>query len=535
MYRVIFNSSQPNKRSAWRAALLICATSLLTACGGGSSSDAGVGIVTPNPGTPTPTPTPNPLPNPIPNPIPNPSPTAPTVVGTPIGIPVEKTIGATGGSLATADGTVTVEIPAGAFDIDRKVTIQEITNQAHGASGRAFRITPEGLNTPVLMKVRFHYTDNDLLGTALPYLSIAYQDANRDWRVYKKPTLDTTNKTLTVQTNHFSDWSMVTGVQLLPKSARVRTGDSLELLVVHCETEEPEPTDDELVVPLVVHECLPSPLNALASRNWSVNGAVGGSAKFGAIVANADRTSGKATYTAPGTKPTQNVVAVSAQHQLLDGLELLVANITIDDQLVACADLKNVQKFNAELSFDEFGFTATAEDWRHTGTHAGRLVGTLQKVETGPTFGFWITYLSPLSGGHVYANDAYAYTPPSGDGYSGTFNANGAPHDDIRIPSFIGLKVNYDTCTFDLFGSFIADGTTSRDGAVSNGTFGIGGLYLFEQPIRIEQASSLILQGTLGVSARDDIEHTGYSPLQPVHTQWTITGSTTARWRIEGM
>ncbi|HTE40198.1 MAG TPA: hypothetical protein VK629_05180 [Steroidobacteraceae bacterium] len=506
---------------AWIGVVLV-----LGGCGGGASSEPSVGVVTGG-GSPTAPPPSNP-----PSGEPD-APPAPTEVGSPIAPAVSAVIGAGGGSVTSQDGALTIEVPAGAFANDRTVSIQEITNKAHGANGRAFRISPEGLNTSKPMTVRFKYTDSDLLGTALPFISIAYQDANKFWRVYKAPVVNTAERTLAVETNHFSDWSMVTGVQLLPKQARVRTGDSLELLVVHCESELVDDGDDDLIIPLVIHECKPSPLNALASRNWSVNGAVGGSGRFGTIVANTDRTSGKAVFTAPATKPTPSVVSVSAQHELLDGLELLVSNITIDDQLVDCAALKNVQRFNAELSFDEFSFNATAEDLRHTGTHAGMLRGNLQRVHVGPDFGLWFTYQSPLTGGHVYINDAYEFTPPSGDGYSGTINAHGTPHDDIHLPSFIGLKVDFATCTFDLFGSFIADGTSSREGVVSNNTFGIGGLYLFGQPITIEQGASLLLHGSLAVNARDDIQQTGYSPLEPVATQWEISGGTTARWRIE--
>jgi hypothetical protein len=514
----------------WATVYAVFAMAALAGCGGGSDH-TGVSDAAPGGSGQSGPPT-NPPPIPPGGAGGTDAPT-PTDVGMPIAAAVSAVIGPKGGQLSSSDGTLTVEVPAGAFDSDRTVSIQEITNQAHGANGRAYRISPEGLNTPVPMTVRFRYTENDLLGTALPFMSIAFQDTDKFWRVYPTPSINPADRTLAVQTHHFSDWSMVTGVQLLPKSARVRTGDSLEFLVVHCETEQVSDSEDDLLVPLVVHECKPSPLNAFSSRNWSVNGAVGGSAGAGTIVANADRWSGKAVYTAPATQPTPNVVAVSAQHELLNGFELLVANVTIDEQLIDCAALKTVARFNAELSFDEFSFTATAIDHRHTGTHYGMLRGTLHRVEMGPDMGFWISYLSPLTGGHVFANDAYEYTPPSGDGYAGTINAHGAPHDDIHLPSFIGLKVNYATCTFDLFGSFIADGTLSRDGVVQNAAFGIGGLYMFDQPISIEQDSSLLLQGSLAVSARDDIQQTGYSPLQPVSTQWDISGGTTARWRIE--
>lgn len=63
---------------------LLSTTLFLAACGG-------------NGGQPQPDPDPNPQPTPV---------------GTPVGSPVSKVIGVAGGSLASVDGKITLEIPA---------------------------------------------------------------------------------------------------------------------------------------------------------------------------------------------------------------------------------------------------------------------------------------------------------------------------------------------------------------------------------------------------------------------------------------
>ncbi|HEY6645060.1 hypothetical protein [Povalibacter sp.] len=454
----------------------------------------------------------------------------PTDTGTPVAAAVSAVIGAAGGQLSTADGTLTVDVPAGAFDADRTLAIQEITNEAHGAKGRAFRITPEGLHTTIPMTVRWRYTDADALGSDPRALTIAFQDAARIWHTYREPAHDAAARTLSVPTTHFSDWSLVAGVQLLPHAATLNVGQSVTFQTVVCdEHEEKESPYGDLAVPTVSLECFTTPAASILTSEWSVNGAPGGSARHGIIVGNGDPMARNATYTAPATKPAPNVVAVSARHKQLANEDLLlVANVTILDEAATCDRLREVQKFDAEVSFDSFRFNASAEDRTHAGNHQGRLKGRLTKIETGPTFGVWTSYLEPLQGGFVRINDAFSYTPPSGDGYSGTFDGSGAP----LAPSLITLKIDYATCTFDLHSAFAVDATTIKNGDMLSGTLGIGSLYLHDQPVPLEQLVSGTLEGERDVVAGNDIDVTNYVPVHDVHADWSLTGTTIARWMI---
>lgn len=518
-----------------RLCAVLCAAMLLAAC----NSDDGTPEPTSGMGVPS---TPIPAPNPAPNPPPPPPATndktpQPTAVGTPIGQSVSKTIGTGGGELSSVDGAIAVVVPAGALARDETVSIQEITNEAHGAKGRAFRISPEGLNTPVPMTVRYRYNDETLAGTTLPSLAIAYQDAAHAWHVYTKPSVDANAKTLSIETRHFSDWSLISGIQIIPNTARVTIGQSLNLRVLVCES-EPVDADGELRVPMPdeLIACEASPLQSFAVSRWSVNSTEGGSATFGTVVADPNRSSGQAAFTAPATKPTPNVVSVSARYASLDdptSFQLLVANITIDEEAANCEAFKSIERFSAELSFDQFSFTGIGENRRHDGRHSGRLIGTLQRTVSAPTnFGLWVTYLQPLEGGYVTINDTFSYQPPDGDGYTGSFTGSGAPHEGLDAPSFIGLKIYYDTCTFDLFGSFVVDSTVVRKDAISDTKLGIGGISIFGHAITPSAASPNQLQGTLTLPATSTNSITGYAPVHETAADWTFAGSTTARWTM---
>ena len=69
----------------------------------------------------------------------------------------------------------------------------------------------------------------------------------------------------------------------------MRTGESLQLRLVHCDYEEIESDLELPVPPTMATDCEVTPLDVLSSGNWSVNGAVGGSGKFGSVVGDADR------------------------------------------------------------------------------------------------------------------------------------------------------------------------------------------------------------------------------------------------------
>ena len=109
------------------------------------------------------------------------APTA-TPVGTANGAATSATIGTAGGSVSTADGKMTLTVPAGALGTDTLIGIQPITNTAHGRLGAGYRLTPDGQSFAQPVVLKFSYTDQDLAGSDPAILGAAFQTAAGYWQ-----------------------------------------------------------------------------------------------------------------------------------------------------------------------------------------------------------------------------------------------------------------------------------------------------------------------------------------------------------------
>ena len=247
---------------------------------------------------------------------------AATATGVPAGTASSATLGAAGGKLATPDGKLALTIPAGALAADTVITIQPLTNLAHGRIGAAYRLTPEGQTFLKPVTLAFAYTDADVVGSAPGALGAAFQTAAGYWQWAGPATVDTTAKTVSVTTGHFSAWSLVKGLQLLPASKNVKVNGTVPLAVVFC-----FPQDDADLAPLGYSCDTEGDLAPLAAvGEWSVNGTPGGGGAIGTVSGNGSG----AMYTAPAVEPSPNTVAVSARVTIgAKGTVLLVSNITI--------------------------------------------------------------------------------------------------------------------------------------------------------------------------------------------------------------
>lgn len=260
-------------------------------------------------------------------------PPTPTVVPTPTAVGVDDggamsaTIGATGGSMTTADGKIALTIPAGALASDTVISIQPITNHAHGGLGAGYRFSPDGQTFALPVALEFAYTDQDLAGSDSAILGAAFQTVAGYWTWLSTPTVDSVGKTVSISTTHFSDFSLVQGYRLQPLSKTLRVDESLALQVAFC-----YPATDSDLTPLGLSCDTDVPQSDVAApfviSEWSVNGNAGGDATVGTVSGNGP----SATYQAPATQPTPNTVAVSARVNLpARGETLVVSNITITD------------------------------------------------------------------------------------------------------------------------------------------------------------------------------------------------------------
>ncbi len=131
-----------------------------------------------------------------------------TAHGDPEGMPTGKSIGPEGGLIQTPDGSIRLEIPEGAVALPTTFTIQPVTQKLESSTGTAYRLGPENISFQKDVRITFSYTDEDLVGTTANDLYLAYQDAEGYWHRAFETDIDEVNKKLTVQTRHFSDWTI---------------------------------------------------------------------------------------------------------------------------------------------------------------------------------------------------------------------------------------------------------------------------------------------------------------------------------------
>lgn len=245
-----------------------------------------------------------------------------TEVGEPIGDAVTQAIGPAGGTIESADGALRIEVPAGALAAEQTLSIQPIANHAHGKVSGAFRLGPEDVPFASPVRLTFSFTPEQVLGTSPQLLRVASQNNDGFWELHEQLQLDAEEGIVSVESTHFSDWSLVTGALLSPESATIKPSETVSLSVVICERVQP----DDLLAPLVA-ECRPSEVISNLVKNWSVNGTPGGDGNVGTVAVQDNRT---ALYTAPATAPQPGAVAVSTEYTTLQGeLVLLISNIEV--------------------------------------------------------------------------------------------------------------------------------------------------------------------------------------------------------------
>lgn len=241
-----------------------------------------------------------------------PEPTA-TPVGTPIGAAFSAVIGASGGSVKTTDGRLSVRIPAGALSTDTNISIQPITNTSHGARGVAYELLPDGQVFAEPAEITLAYDEADLEGTAPEFFTWAVQNAAGLWEV-QNSTLDSSARTLMVSTSHFSRWSPGIDVEIFPSFARVKTGYKKQFVVQMCSFYALG--RDAKGRSRSRFACTPASTTfaARALSAWMVNDVPGGNSTIGTVYGPE-----LVDYTAPSQVPSPDRVTLSAVVTAYDG------------------------------------------------------------------------------------------------------------------------------------------------------------------------------------------------------------------------
>lgn len=218
-----------------------------------------------------------------------------TGVGEPKGNAVSKMIGPAGGYIL--NDRVIVTIPAGALSKEVQIGLQPITNTNGSGKGLGYRLTPHGTTFAKPINLTFRYTDEETVGTFPQALGIAYQHKSGVWMAVGGVKLREDNKTVSINTTHFSDWSLFEFIHLYPNLYAVDPGQSVPLSV-RCLYKVDE---SDILMPLTkegIETALINNQNLLDSKyidKWELQGE-----------GNLEVDGNKASYFAPPVIPEKN-------------------------------------------------------------------------------------------------------------------------------------------------------------------------------------------------------------------------------------
>lgn len=275
-----------------------------------------------------------------------PGPSAPVGAVTPVAAPdgaiITATIGPAGGTIESADKRLRVSVPAGALTANQTLSVQPLTkNNCPQGTGMAFRLLPHGLTFAKPATLTIQYNEQDINGSAPQLLRIAYQTDKGHWQSPATKGIDTTARTVTVQTTHFSDWGLFQQMVITPDQAFVNLSEEVELKVLEVPLKD---YGEELLV------AIPSYLSTQYIEKWTLRGA-------GTLAHQHN----KGNYYAPATIPATNPAAITV---------FLNKSTTINGQLFK--DLRLVS--NIYVMPEGITFRINGGKWVHT-LAAARVIG----------------------------------------------------------------------------------------------------------------------------------------------------------------
>jgi hypothetical protein len=253
-----------------------------------------------------------------------------TEVGNPSGAKVTKTIGPDGGSLSTADGRMTIAVPPGSVRDPTAFAIQPITNTATSGRGDAYRFEPDGSKFSIPVTLSLKYSDEDIEGTIPEAVTAAFQDKQGHWQTRRTVELDKEAKTISIQTDHFTDFSFLSRMSLSPNKVTLKPGENQVISVHVCEE--------------------PSWLDRMRNRTGNCTHVAdpGGVFTLSGPGQIDDAGDGNTVYTAPPRRPTPDVAYVTYTFYYFD---------TGGDDTQSQTMIKH--EVNARIKIVDRGFKAT--------------------------------------------------------------------------------------------------------------------------------------------------------------------------------
>lgn len=456
-----------------------------------------------------------------------------TAVGQPIGPATSAVIGSAGGMLHSADGSVSVEVPAGALARDETISLQEISHQNHGAPGRAWRLGPQTLTPALPLTLRLRYDETDLQGTDAAELRLAYQDPQRRWIVPAAPSLDTASRTLTLTSRRLGDWSRFARLSLSPSAATVRVGQQLALKVLRCEVVGFDAGADG-GDPQLVKDCQPDPL--VKTNGPRVNGMAGGNASVGTAVWP-DPQRAEYLYTAPATVPDPRTVALSVETLLSaapgsPASTFLVSNITIEDG-DGCAWVQQIDGFDYDVRVAAFEVRAASGNAAYAGTGKLEATGRLQRISAAGLPVVVFSSFGQGANGLVNVHGTLQVDDPAAP-YTQTYAASAAPSGlGAQIPpALLVLSVDARTCTYAFAGGAMTHGSVQGGpGASNDAVLTPGELHFKDMPLPTGPAQVISVEA-LDAPFRFDTEGNGFAPWTSLLPLPFDAGSTLVSWRL---
>ena len=151
-------------------------------------------------------------------------------VGTRLEAPKTAVIGPAGGTLSSRDNRLKINIPAGALAANTTIGVAAITSTSEAALGNSYELTPH-MNFAKPVTVTMSYTDYvDTVGGGCG-AAIGYQDSAGVWKIRTNRTVDEIKQTVSVQTNHFSNWAQLTPFRMLPGYSIIKPKEEVILKV----------------------------------------------------------------------------------------------------------------------------------------------------------------------------------------------------------------------------------------------------------------------------------------------------------------
>lgn len=252
----------------------------------------------------------------------------PTEVGKLTSVPTTKTIGPAGGTITTPDGKITLDFPAGAVRQETTITVQTGENEAPNGVGAGINISPADLTFEQPVTMTYTFQGQELSGTSVDAMGVAYQDGRKAWQLTGLATADKAKKTVKTRLNKGAWWSLITQYKLSPEQTTINVNEPLELILTRVGGDDLTFSKGDKLSALTLQDARKD-VSRLFINGVDWTAIPPKDQHFGTISQN--KQTGQILFTAPGQKPDPNPVMVSLElkNSASNAVLLLVSAITI--------------------------------------------------------------------------------------------------------------------------------------------------------------------------------------------------------------